>query len=576
MINKNELSKESLSSINLAIENPNACFLSDDDITRIYAIDIGLNVIGTTRIIADATVEGEIKSIQEMLDTLNELKSKSNNLINDEMITDIVKVVENKIKIRDEENEKEKEADLINDVKKAFEIIESSDTPKHPFELFGIEHYFGWYGLTLPIIEEIRKYNVKHPKNEIKINQIKEKFGGLRFYVSSAPDYIHNMILKAEHESKHICEKCGARGSTENINGWIWTLCDEHKKAKKEANRDQELEERLYKNMLNIENYGWTSCNSNKEEEKEYRIIAAFSGVGKSALAKQYPDKVIDFGCMKYKYEIDDEEELTESDKANHDYELIFGWEDNYVEAIKQNMSDDKILVIPSDYKVLKLLEDEGIPYILCYPQREAKDIYHKRYIERGNSEEFIDIFIGRWDRFMNTLEEDQYGKHIILEPNQFLSDVIDVDALLSNKIPFEVEKLIPIGQLELTKKNLPAFQDCLKNLELKLRKCPKLHETDGMEEHPAIFHYFYDSSDIFICEYDRDDQMFGYSVLNGDIENFEWGYFNLSLLKNISNINIDYHFEEQSVEAILYKAYPKFFKKPKSVGERYDLSELE
>ena len=100
MINKNELSKSAISSINLAIENPDAFFLSDDDNTRLYAINIGLNVIGTTRVIADATVKGEIKSIKEMVDVLLQLKNVNDSLITDEMITDIVAVVENRIKIK--------------------------------------------------------------------------------------------------------------------------------------------------------------------------------------------------------------------------------------------------------------------------------------------------------------------------------------------------------------------------------------------------------------------------------------------------------------------------------------------
>jgi len=41
----------------------------------------------------------------------------------------------------------------------AIKKIENSAEPMHPFELFGIEHGYGWYGLTLPIVEEIRRYN---------------------------------------------------------------------------------------------------------------------------------------------------------------------------------------------------------------------------------------------------------------------------------------------------------------------------------------------------------------------------------------------------------------------------------
>ena len=273
-------------------------------------------------------------------------------------------------------------------------------------------------------------------------------------------------------------------------------------------------------------------------------IIAAFSGVGKTSLAKLYPDKVIDFTCMRYKYNLDINETVTEASKANPDYEYIFGWEKGYVKAIKQNLCDGKIILIPSDYKVLELLENENIPYILCYPQRDAKDVYHKRYIERGNTENFIDIFIGCWDKFIDALEENSYGRHIVLEPDQYLSDVIDIDALLLLKvkededgktyknIPAGVAALIPFEQLKVTKMNLPAFQDDIENLEKRLSGCPNLYETDSMEEHPAVFHYFYGLTDIYICEYDGKDRTFGYAVFGGDLDNSEWGYFSLSELR--------------------------------------------
>ena len=107
MLNKKELSEASISSINLAIENPDAIFMSDDDNARLYAINIGLNVIGSTRAIADATVKGIIKSKEEMIDLLYQLKNVSTNPITDEMIADIVAIVENRININEQKNEEE-------------------------------------------------------------------------------------------------------------------------------------------------------------------------------------------------------------------------------------------------------------------------------------------------------------------------------------------------------------------------------------------------------------------------------------------------------------------------------------
>ena len=131
---------------------------------------------------------------------------------------------------------------------------------------------------------------------------------------------------------------------------------------------------------------------------------------------------------------------------------------------------------------------------------------------------------------------------------------------------PPSVLLLIPFIQCEITMDNKLEFFEAIDRLETALDKCPKIGETDGMKEHPAIFHYFYGSTDIYICEYDRGDEMFGYAILGGDLHNSEWGYFSRYSLVKIPQLNIDYHFQEQSIEAALYKSYPDYFKKPQSL----------
>jgi hypothetical protein len=132
--------------------------------------------------------------------------------------------------------------------------------------------------------------------------------------------------------------------------------------------------------------------------------------------------------------------------------------------------------------------------------------------------------------------------------------------------IPPAVAALIPRGQLWVTKKTPQAFADALERLEQQLGKCPAIGATDGFNEHPAIFHYFCDDTDIYICEYDGKDEMFGFTILHGDLENAEWGYTYRAEITAISVLNIDYYFEEQSIEAALYKRYPSFFNKPQSL----------
>lgn len=62
--------------------------------------------------------------------------------------------------------------------------------------------------------------------------QVKEKFGGLRFYVRGpVTDDQMTMISFAEHLASNTCEVCGKRGRRRG-GGWIRTLCNEHAKEK--------------------------------------------------------------------------------------------------------------------------------------------------------------------------------------------------------------------------------------------------------------------------------------------------------------------------------------------------------
>ena len=61
----------------------------------------------------------------------------------------------------------------------------------------------------------------------VEIFAIKEKFGGLRFYVGSASEMTYAIIEAAEEESYTICEMCGEPGKPRE-GGWIKTLCEKH------------------------------------------------------------------------------------------------------------------------------------------------------------------------------------------------------------------------------------------------------------------------------------------------------------------------------------------------------------
>jgi hypothetical protein len=62
---------------------------------------------------------------------------------------------------------------------------------------------------------------------QVTLDQVKEKFGTLRFYYTGGDDYISGMVRMAESMSALTCEECGSPGRVRR-GGWIRTLCDEH------------------------------------------------------------------------------------------------------------------------------------------------------------------------------------------------------------------------------------------------------------------------------------------------------------------------------------------------------------
>lgn len=89
-----------------------------------------------------------------------------------------------------------------------------------PFDLFGFECGDGWYDL---IAECGAKIHAIDPS--VRVEQVKEKFGTLRFYVSHYPAGVHEAVCEAEQRSAVTCEDCGAAGELRQ-GGWLRTLCD--------------------------------------------------------------------------------------------------------------------------------------------------------------------------------------------------------------------------------------------------------------------------------------------------------------------------------------------------------------
>lgn len=92
------------------------------------------------------------------------------------------------------------------------------DSKEARFLGFGIGT--GWSDIVLDLHKKLGA-----EKSDYQIFQIKEKFGGLRFYTGPMTEQGYKYITEAEDLSFKTCEECGRPGKVWSDKSWLRTLC---------------------------------------------------------------------------------------------------------------------------------------------------------------------------------------------------------------------------------------------------------------------------------------------------------------------------------------------------------------
>jgi len=114
---------------------------------------------------------------------------------------------------------------------KEFPKLYPSTSPLYPKGVhvsFSFDCDDGWFQLIYDLSKEILRVMDNTPDDSFEnfiVLQVKEKFGGLRYYVGAANTQIFDIIHKAEEKSMRTCERCGKRGTLSIRGGWFKTLC---------------------------------------------------------------------------------------------------------------------------------------------------------------------------------------------------------------------------------------------------------------------------------------------------------------------------------------------------------------
>lgn len=91
----------------------------------------------------------------------------------------------------------------------------------------GFNCWEGWYPVINWMLTTVNRYNNTHDK-DVRVVQIKEKFGLLRVYHDPYDPYIQGVIDMAEMISSDVCEQCGESGEMRDDLRWRKTLCLNH------------------------------------------------------------------------------------------------------------------------------------------------------------------------------------------------------------------------------------------------------------------------------------------------------------------------------------------------------------
>lgn len=132
-------------------------------------------------------------------------------------------------------------------------------------------------------------------------------------------------------------------------------------------------------------------------------LCASFCGTGKTFICEKSRLKAVEVEYWQYK-----------------------GSKKEFLQDVKKYIGKVDIIFLGTDIESLHLLNKEGFEIILIYPQKNLRNEYLDRYIERDNPYDFIGSMMKYWDNRIDELSKLNYCKHFVLESGQYISDVID------------------------------------------------------------------------------------------------------------------------------------------------------
>jgi len=98
----------------------------------------------------------------------------------------------------------------------------------------------GWLTIITSLLKSIENDIKYNDMPDVKIIQIKQKFGGLRVYYDGGNDATRGMVTMSMVITEETCEDCGSTEDISQTSGYIRTLCTKCK-------NNHEVERKLFR-----------------------------------------------------------------------------------------------------------------------------------------------------------------------------------------------------------------------------------------------------------------------------------------------------------------------------------------
>lgn len=142
-----------------------------------------------------------------------------------------------------------------------------------------------------------------------------------------------------------------------------------------------------------------------ENQSKDAIIISAFPGTGKTYYYKN-TRKVI----------------VMDSDSSKWPKE---GFPENYIKHIKENINSVDVIFVSTHKEVRDAMSRKGLEFMLVYPNRDLRDEYMMRYLDRGSDVAFVKLLYINWNKWLDELEDQLCACHWHLQRGEYISHIM-------------------------------------------------------------------------------------------------------------------------------------------------------